>query len=119
MPAAAAAAADFPLDAADGSIAVREAGVYLVYAQVTYLNGSDVNSFVVAEDGVVDPFLSCSTSSITTAKSNTCFTSGARFLSSGARVSVRDVDPSRRAVMLPAQSYFGMVQLAVAEQEGV
>ncbi len=45
-------------------------------------------------------------------QANTCFTSGVRYLESGSVLGVRDLEPRRASVMLPAHSYFGLVQLA-------
>ena len=45
-------------------------------------------------------------------KANTCYTAGVRYLESGDEVFVRDLEPERHAVLLPAHTFFGLVQLS-------
>jgi hypothetical protein len=78
------------------------------------LDEHDVNAFEVYAGN--DPFLLCTTMThtpgSTTTKANTCYTAGARFLEEGEEIFVRDLEPERYSILLPAHSFFGVIQLS-------
>lgn len=100
-----------------GKVTINEAGIYLVYAQVNYLDENDVNGFqVFAGSDANKPLALCTTMTHTkaraTTKANTCFTQGVAFLERGEEVFVRDLERNRYSVVKPAHTFFGLVQLS-------
>ncbi len=102
------------LNSNEGRVTVNEAGVYLVYAQVNYLDERDVNGFQVMKSDE-KALAMCTTMTHTahaTTKANTCFTQTVAFLEAGDVIYVRDLEQKRFSVVLPAHTFFGLVQLS-------
>jgi len=99
----------------DGRLNIPLSGVYYIYAQVNYLDEHDVNAFQIYVNK--EPFVMCTTMTHTpqyTTKANTCYTGGVMFLEKGDAVYVRNLEDNRYSVMLPAHSFFGLIQLSSA-----
>ena len=97
----------------EGSVVVKQAGVYYVYAQINYLDEHDVNAFQVMVNN--DPYLLCTTMTHTghsVSKANTCYTGGVVFLESDDKISVRDLETGRKSVIRAAHTFFGLIQLS-------
>ncbi|XP_076033592.1 TNF superfamily member 12 eiger isoform X2 [Oratosquilla oratoria] len=96
----------------DGVVTVKQAGLYYVYAQILYHDGHDLSGFQVQVDQT--PVLQCTImmSDITMAeKANSCHTAGTTYIPQGGRVTVRDIEPHRFALMKKEKSFFGLIRL--------
>lgn len=106
----------------NGHIHVHHTGVYLVYAQIYYLDSHDVISWVLHRtnpelDGR-ETLLQCAQSSHTSEpmdKPNSCFSASALFLKAGDRLAVRNTGGDRHSLMQPEKSFIGLIKLADAE----
>jgi len=97
----------------DGRITVASPGIYYLYAQINYLDESDVNGFQIYVND--SPIFLCTAMTHTptaTTKANTCYTGGVTFLEHGDQVFVKNLDENRSAVMLSAHSFFGLLQVS-------
>jgi len=97
----------------DGRITVRSPGIYYLYAQINYLDESDVNGFQIYVND--SPTFLCTAMTHTptlTTKANTCYTGGVTFLEHGDRVHVKNLDENRSTVMLSSHSFFGLLQVS-------
>lgn len=95
----------------DGTLTVRESGIYFVYAQVYYLDDHDVNGFrVLVNDS---PVLQCTVMSHggPVPKSNTCFTGGLVDLQSGDSIVLRDLAAMRYSIFDQGKSFFGLFRV--------
>ncbi|KAG6447042.1 protein eiger [Manduca sexta] len=106
----------------NGHIHVHHTGVYLVYAQIYYLDSHDIISWVLHRtnpelDGR-ETLLQCAQSSHTSEpmdKPNSCFSASALFLKAGDRLAVRNTGGDRHSLMQPEKSFIGLIKLADAE----
>lgn len=105
-----------------GHVRVHHTGVYLVYAQIYYLDSHDVISWVLhrtnPESDGRDTLLQCAQSSHSTEvldKPNSCFSASALFLRAGDRLAVRNTGGDRHSLMQPEKSFIGLIKLADAE----
>ncbi|KDR21454.1 Ectodysplasin-A [Zootermopsis nevadensis] len=102
----------------EGTVTVRDSGIYYIYAQIYYVDEHDVNGFRVYKND--RPVLHCTTMTVHSsaehrrAKSNTCHTSAAVYLAPGDKISVRDVDGMRYSLFEPAKSFFGLIKFGDA-----
>jgi len=97
----------------DGKLTVSSPGIYYLYAQINYLDESDVNGFQIYVND--SPIFLCTAMTHTptaTTKANTCYTGGVTFLEHGDQVFVKNLDENRSAVMLSAHSFFGLLQVS-------
>lgn len=106
----------------NGHVHVHHTGVYLVYAQIYYLDSHDVISWVLhrtnPESEGRDTLLQCAQSAHSTErldKPNSCFSASALFLKAGDRLAVRNTGGDRHSLMQPEKSFIGLVKLADAE----
>ncbi|XP_078614653.1 uncharacterized protein LOC144883831 isoform X2 [Branchiostoma floridae x Branchiostoma japonicum] len=104
----------FQLDAVDGSLRVTEAGLYFVYSQVYYYDGSHAFlSHIVRESGEREPFLQCIQSPVNESrKYNTCFTAGVFHLDAGDKVFVELQQETGIVDMSPDTTFFGLIKIA-------
>jgi len=104
----------FSIDEENGQIEVPENGLYLVYAQIEYMDVNETNGFEVDLDS--EAILSCvvttSGSDDDKKKHNTCFTSGAIFLQRGALLNVRDKEVGRLSLLHSKGSFFGITKIS-------
>jgi len=102
-------------DLKEGKLTVSSPGVYYIYAQVNYLDEHDVNAYQIYVND--NAFVMCTTMTHTpqyTTKANTCYTGGVVFLEQGDTIHIKNLEEKRYSVMLPAHSFFGLVQLSTA-----
>jgi len=104
---------EFPIN--NGTIQVKQPGIYYIYAQINYLDEHDVNAFQVLLND--DPFLLCTVMthtgrSHTISKANTCYTGGVTFMEANDEISIRDLEVGRHSVIRPAHTFFGLIQLS-------
>merc|ERR1711935_846404 len=104
----------FIVDEEEGQIEVPEAGLYLVYAQIEYMDVSETNGFEVDLDS--EAVLSCvvttSGSDDQEKKHNTCFTSAALFLQRGTLLDVRDKEAGRYSLLHSKGTFFGITKIS-------
>jgi len=104
----------FIVDEEEGQIEVPEAGLYLVYAQIEYMDVSETNGFEVDLDS--EAVLSCvvttSGSDDQEKKHNTCFTSAALFLQRGTLLNVRDKEAGRYSLLHSKGTFFGITKIS-------
>merc|ERR1712051_1161200 len=95
-------------------IADEEEGLYLVYAQIEYMDVSETNGFEVDLDS--EAVLSCvvttSGSDDQVKKHNTCFTSATIFLQRGALLNVRDNEAGRYSLLHSKGTFFGITKIS-------
>lgn len=97
----------------DGTVKVKENGLYFVYAQIFYLDEHDTNGYRVYKNKEV--FLQCTTMTHSTeriVKGNTCYTGGLVVLSDGDEVNVQDLGTGRYSIFEPGKSFFGLIKIA-------
>lgn len=96
--------------AADGKLTVHEPGLYLVYAQIHYLDEHDENGFHVLVNG--RPIMQCMIYSPGVGhKSRSCFSAQATVLQAGDRLILKDVGSARYTLFQYDKSFFGLVKL--------
>jgi len=104
----------FIADEEEGQIEVPEAGLYLVYAQIEYMDVSETNGFEVDLDS--EAVLSCVVTTSGTddseKKHNTCFTSATLFLQRGALLNVRDKEAGRYSLLHSKGTFFGITKIS-------
>jgi len=102
--------ADFQLSG--GLVRVRQAGQYYLYAQINYLEASDINGFEIQVNK--KSLIKCLTmeASNREEKTNTCYTGAATYLNADDTISIRDLEPDRHSILLPDRSFFGLLRLS-------
>jgi len=104
----------FIADEEEGQIEIPEAGLYLVYAQIEYMDVSETNGFEVDLDS--EAVLSCvvttSGSDDQEKKHNTCFTSATIFLQRGSLLNVRDKEAGRYSLLHSKGTFFGITKIS-------
>ncbi|XP_012225181.1 uncharacterized protein [Linepithema humile] len=96
--------------AADGKLTVREPGLYLVYAQIHYLDQHDENGFHILVNG--SPILQCMVYSPGVGhKSRSCFSAQVTLLHADDHLVLKDVASARYTLFQRDKSFFGLVKL--------
>ncbi|CAG9759336.1 unnamed protein product [Ceutorhynchus assimilis] len=96
----------------DGYLTIRESGLYLVYAQIYYLDEHDINGYRVYKND--DSILQCTISlhsGTRSQKGNTCYTAGVEHISEGDKISLGDILDGHYSLFEPGKSFFGAVKL--------
>lgn len=119
----------------NGVLTVKNAGLYYIYAQVSfpfeidfksesryhghlpthqihYLDDHDINGFIVQVN--TQPLLQCTTMTETygsTSKSNSCFTAGIHYLREEDRIMIKDIETNRYSIFKPEKSFFGLMKV--------
>lgn len=102
--------------ASDGKLTVHEPGLYLVYAQIHYLDEHDENGFHVLVNG--RPILQCMIYSHGSGhKSRSCFSAQVTLLQAGDRLMLKDVGSARYTLFQYDKSFFGLVKLGELRQQ--
>ncbi|XP_067008308.2 protein eiger [Anabrus simplex] len=101
-----------------GILEVLDSGLYMVYAQIHYLDEHDTNGYGVYVNGA--PFLHCTVmahdeSNRFVLKSNSCYTSGVLYLEAGDKLTIRDASSMRYSIFEPTKSFFGFIKLGRAK----
>lgn len=103
----------FNLDESLGQIRVPQTGLYLVYAQVEYLDNHEVNGYEVYLNN--EPFISCVTSTHSLKerkKHNTCYTAAVVYIEDGGVLHVRDKEAGRYSLLHSTGTFFGATKIA-------
>lgn len=103
----------FTIDEEKGSIEVPSDGLYIVYAQIEYLDVNETNGFEIDVDD--EATMSCVTSSFgdkETKKHNTCHTSAVIFLQRGSVLNVRDKEVGRYSLLHSKGTFFGVAKIS-------
>ncbi|GAB0094243.1 hypothetical protein DMENIID0001_095040 [Sergentomyia squamirostris] len=96
----------------NGTVTVKEPGLYLIYAQIYYDDEHDKNGFVVKHNN--EDLLLCNVmthSERAVLKSNTCHTSGVALLRADDQIEVADIGSSRYSLFRPTTSFFGLAKI--------
>lgn len=97
----------------NGNIKVHTSGLYFVYAQIYYMDKSEVKGYMIYLNSQV--VLQCATSSYAikngTHKANTCFTGGVIKCNAGDKIFVRTPAPEKRVMLEPTGSFVGMFKI--------
>jgi len=104
----------FVINEEEGQIEIPESGLYLVYAQIEYMDVSETNGFEVDLDS--EAILSCvvtTSGSDDSKKHNTCYTSAALFLQRGALLNIRDKEAGRYSLLHSKGTFFGITSICV------
>ncbi|XP_078694720.1 uncharacterized protein LOC144923767 isoform X2 [Branchiostoma floridae x Branchiostoma belcheri] len=112
----------FRLNSKDGSLTVTESGLYFVYSQVYYYDGTHAFiSHIIKESGEQEPFLQCIQSPVNESrKYNTCFTAGVFPLEAGDKIFVQLQQENAVVDMSPETTFFGLIKIAEpAKRRGV
>jgi len=96
----------FPLS--DGEVSVPTPGLYMVYAQVSYLGKHKTQGFSIRVNN--QPEVHCDESR-GVGLSISCYTGGLLYLEQGDRVSVVDNLPGQKIDSKPGKTFFGMIKL--------
>ncbi|XP_043285462.1 uncharacterized protein [Venturia canescens] len=100
----------------DGRLSVHEPGLYLVYAQIHYLDEHDENGFHVLVNG--QPIFQCMVYSPSTGhKSRSCFSAQITVLQASDRLVLKDVSSARYTLFQHDKSFFGLVKLGDSRQQ--
>ncbi|XP_043470479.1 MATH and LRR domain-containing protein PFE0570w-like [Leptopilina heterotoma] len=100
----------------NGKLFVQEPGLYLVYAQIHYLDEHDENGFHMLVNG--RPVLQCMVYSPGTGhKSRSCFSAQITVLQSGDHIVLKDVASARYTLFQEDKSFFGLVKLGDWRQQ--
>ncbi|XP_035693861.1 uncharacterized protein LOC118428004 [Branchiostoma floridae] len=104
----------FQLDFTDGSLRVHETGLYYIYSQVYYYDGSHAFlSHIIKESGEQEPFLQCIQSPANQSrKYNTCFTAGVFHLDAGDKIVVQLQQETGIVDMSADTTFFGLIKIA-------
>ncbi|XP_063839840.1 uncharacterized protein LOC135088762 isoform X2 [Scylla paramamosain] len=90
-----------------GTVTVREAGLYYLYAQVLYESGRSGAGYQILVDDI--PILECQLPALRPAP--TCLTGGLSYLPRNAKVRVRDLTSNLVTVRRHQNTFFGLVKL--------
>lgn len=102
--------------AGDGKLTVHEPGLYLVYAQIHYLDEHDENGFHMLVNG--KPILQCMVYSPGMGhKSRSCFSAQAIVLQAGDHVVLKDIGSARYTLFQHDKSFFGLVKVGEPRQQ--
>ncbi|CAG9855400.1 unnamed protein product [Phyllotreta striolata] len=95
----------------NGFVTVKQSGLYLVYAQIYYLDTHDRVGFrVLRNDKTI---LECAITAPSiggSMKSNTCYTAGVEHFRAGDKLWLKDIE-QRLSLFANGKSFFGMVKL--------
>ncbi|XP_045124418.1 uncharacterized protein LOC123512225 isoform X2 [Portunus trituberculatus] len=91
----------------EGTVTVKEPGLYYLYAQVLYESGRSGAGYQILVDDI--PILECQLPALRPAP--TCLTSGLSFLPRNAKVRVRDLMSNLVTVRRHQNTFFGLVKL--------
>jgi len=104
----------FTMDEEAGTIEIPTDGLYLVYAQIEYLDVHDTNGFEINVDD--EATMSCVTSTLgqdeETKKHNTCHTSGVLFLQRGSLLNIKDKEVGRYSLLHSKGTFFGVAKIS-------
>jgi len=104
----------FTLNEDEGQIEIPEDGLYLVYAQVEYMDVNPTNGFEVDVDN--EAIVSCVTTSTgqeeEAKQHNTCHTSAVLWLKRGSLLNVRDKDTGRYSLLHSKGTFFGLTKIS-------
>lgn len=101
--------------AGDGKLTVHESGLYLVYAQIHYLDEHDESGFHVLVNG--RPLLQCTAYSPGTGhKSHSCFSAQVTILHAGDHLVLKDIS-ARYTLFQYDKSFFGLVKVGELRQQ--
>ncbi|CAL4091270.1 unnamed protein product [Meganyctiphanes norvegica] len=95
-----------------GTVTVKEPGLYYIYAQVLYENSRFGTGFQIVVDGI--PVLQCTLAPSQPA--NSCHTSGATYLPRNAQVLIQDLENYTTPVVREENSFFGLIKLLDAPE---
>ncbi|KAK2588514.1 hypothetical protein KPH14_001090 [Odynerus spinipes] len=102
--------------ASDGRLTVNEAGLYLVYAQIHYLDEHDENGFHLLVNG--RPVLQCTIFSPGVGhKSRSCFSAQVTILHAGDILVLKDIGINRYTLFQHDKSFFGLAKLGESRQQ--
>ncbi|XP_018392639.1 PREDICTED: uncharacterized protein LOC108771754 isoform X2 [Cyphomyrmex costatus] len=102
--------------AGDGKLTVHEPGLYLVYAQIHYLDEHDENGFHVLVNG--RPILQCMVYSPGMGhKSRSCFSAQVTILQAGDHLVLKDIGSARYTLFQHDKSFFGLVKVGESRQQ--
>ncbi|KAL6254673.1 hypothetical protein P5V15_013980 [Pogonomyrmex californicus] len=94
----------------DGILTVHEPGLYLVYAQIHYLDEHDENGFHLLVNG--RPILQCMVYSPGRGhKSRSCFSAQVTVLQAGDHLVLKDIGSARYTLFQHDKSFFGLVKV--------
>ncbi|XP_020279987.1 protein eiger isoform X2 [Pseudomyrmex gracilis] len=96
--------------ATDGKLTVHEPGLYLVYAQIHYLDDHDENGFRLLVNG--RSIMQCMVYSPGTGhKSRSCFSAQVTVLQTGDHLILKDIGTARYTLFQHDKSFFGLTKL--------
>ncbi|XP_018374544.1 PREDICTED: uncharacterized protein LOC108768575 isoform X2 [Trachymyrmex cornetzi] len=102
--------------AGDGKLTVHEPGLYLVYAQIHYLDGHDENGFRILVNG--RSILQCMVYSPgIDHKSRSCFSAQVIVLQAGDHLVLKDIGAARFTLFHHDKSFFGLVKVGELRQQ--
>ncbi|XP_024871103.1 uncharacterized protein LOC112454116 isoform X1 [Temnothorax curvispinosus] len=102
--------------AGDGKLTVHEPGLYLVYAQIHYLDEHDENGFHMLVNG--KPILQCMVYSPGMGhKSRSCFSAQVTVLQAGDHLILKDIGSARYTLFQHDKSFFGLVKIGEPRQQ--
>ncbi|CAG0892885.1 unnamed protein product [Cyprideis torosa] len=96
---------------------VKEEGVYLLYAQIHYIDDHDSSGYEILANG--SPVAQCVVSAPTlhrVSKSNTCYTSTLISLEAGSSLYIKDIEPHRVSMRKGPNSFFGLLKVSNLRQ---
>lgn len=96
----------------DGVLTIAEPGLYLIYAQIHYVDVQDTQAFRVYKND--KEIIQCTTMTHTNhsvTKSNSCYTSALEYLMVNDRLMIVDVTRGVHSIFQEGKSFFGMVKL--------
>lgn len=105
----------FSFNEETGQVEVPEDGLYLIYAQIEYLDAHIINGFEINVDN--EATLSCVVSSHglkDKKKHNTCHTSGVIYLQRGSMINVRDKEAGRYSLLHSKGTFLGITKISTA-----
>ncbi|KAF7385492.1 hypothetical protein HZH68_013922 [Vespula germanica] len=102
--------------ASDGRLTVYESGLYLVYAQIHYLDEHDENGFHLLVNN--RPLFQCTIFSPSVGhKSRSCFSAQVTILQAGDVLILKDIGIDRYTLFQHDKSFFGLVKLGESRQQ--
>ncbi|KAL1493238.1 hypothetical protein ABEB36_011330 [Hypothenemus hampei] len=96
----------------EGYLTIKESGLYLVYAQIYYLDEHDLNGYRVFKNDKM--ILQCTVSlhsGTRVQKGNTCYTAGVEYIAEGDKISLGDILHDHYSLFEPGKSFFGLIKL--------